>query len=55
MQGDFAQETGSEFGGRLARPALAEDLRALVAAGAEEIAHVLDDAEDRHLHFTEYI
>src|SRR5882762_7057771 len=48
MQRDLAQERDAEFVGLLARAAMAEDFRALAAMGAEEVAHVLDDAEHRH-------
>ena len=34
---------------------MAEDLAALAAIGAEEIAHVLDDAEHRHVDLAEHV
>ena len=40
--------------GGLAAAAVAEDLFALAAVAADEVAHVLDDAEDRHVHLAEH-
>src|SRR6266571_6664265 len=50
IQGDATQEREPELlRGRLA-PADLEDVRLLAAMRADESAHVLDDAEDVHLH-----
>ena len=37
------------------RAAMAEDLVALAALGADEIAHVLHDADHRHIHLAEHV
>ena len=55
MQRDLAEERHAELVGFLAGAAMAEDLRALAALGAEEIAHVLDDAEYRHGDLAEHV
>jgi hypothetical protein len=54
MERDLAQERHAELVGFLAGAAMAEDLRALAALGAEEVAHVLDDAEHRHRDLAEH-
>src|SRR5436190_13309556 len=54
MQRHLAEEGDAELFGFLARAAMAEDLRPLAAFGAEEVAHVLDDAEHRYRHLAEH-
>jgi len=54
VDGDFAEEGNGGLGGELAAAAVTEDLIAL-AVVADEIAHVLDDAQDRHLHLAEHL
>src|SRR5579883_851019 len=55
VEGELAEELGAEPLRLAARAAMAEDVAALAAMGAEEIAHVLDDAEDRHVDFAEHV
>src|SRR5712692_8087911 len=50
----FAEKIGAKPLGFAARAAMAEDLAALAAMRAEEIAHVLDDAEHRHIDLLEH-
>src|SRR5436190_1208405 len=51
---DLAEEGDAEELSGLAAAAVAEDLFALAAMIADEVAHVLDDAEDRHIHLAEH-
>src|SRR5256712_13374203 len=50
VQGDATQEREAELLRRRFAPADLEDVRLLAAMRADESAHVLDDAEDVHLH-----
>ena len=43
------------FSASCLRAAVAEDVGALAALGADEIAHVLDDAEHRHVDLAEHV
>src|SRR5262249_2350896 len=52
---DSAEELGAELLGFPAGAAMAEDVAALAAMGAEEIAHVLDDAEHGHVDLAEHV
>src|SRR5207302_9883317 len=51
---DFAEEGDAEEFGGFAAAAVAEDFFALAAVAADEVAHVLDDAEDGHVDFAEH-
>ena len=51
----LAEEVAAELLGLAPRAAMAEDLAALAAMRAEEIAHVLDDAEHRHVDLAEHV
>ena len=52
--GNFAQEGRAQFFRRLARAAMAEDVMGMAAIGADEHAHILDHAQDRHLGLLEH-
>src|SRR5450755_906840 len=54
VQRHFAEERHALAFGFLARSAIAENIRARAAARAQEIAHVLDDAEHRYIHALEH-
>src|SRR5690242_13317678 len=51
----FAEEVGAELLGLAPGAAMAEDLAPLAAMRAQEIAHVLDDAEHRHVDLAEHV
>ena len=55
MQRHAAQEGDAELLGLQLGAAVAEDVGALAALGADEVAHVLDDAEHRHVHLAEHV
>ena len=49
VQRHLAEERHAEALGLVARAAVAENVRSRAALRAQEIAHVLDDAEHRHI------
>src|SRR5258708_991359 len=49
---DLAEKWNAEELGGPAAATVAEDLFALAAVAADEIAHVLDDAKDGHVHLS---
>src|SRR5260370_15920820 len=51
----FAEELGAQSLRLAPRAAMAEDVAALAAMRAEEIAHVLDDAEHGHVDLAEHV
>src|SRR5712671_8094346 len=51
----LAEKLGAEPLGLQAGAAMAEDLAAAAAMRAQEIAHVLDDAEHRHVDLAEHV
>jgi hypothetical protein len=55
MQRDLAEEGHAQALSLFARAAMAEDFGPLAAMGAEEIAHILDDAEHGHLDLAEHV
>src|SRR6185312_9132139 len=50
----FAEKRHAEFLGLVARTAMRENIGALAAMRAQEIAHVLHDAENRHFDLAEH-
>src|SRR5688500_12816417 len=50
----FAEEGDAEHFGGLASAAVTEDLFALATVAADEVTHVLDDAEDRNVDLAEH-
>src|SRR5215813_6862704 len=54
VQRDFAEERHPETLGLMARTAMAKDIGLGTAMRALEVAHVLDDAEHRHVDLREH-
>jgi len=50
----LAEEWNAELFRFLARPAVRKDVRSAAAMGTDEVAHVLDDAQKRHLDLVEH-
>src|SRR5690349_17661230 len=55
VEGKLAQELDAELRRLALRAAVTEDVGLLAAMGAAEEAHVLDDAQDRHVHLAEHV
>jgi len=55
VERDLAEEVAAHLLRRRARAAMVEDIGALAAMGAAEIAHILDDPEDRHVDLAEHV
>src|ERR1700733_4348365 len=54
VQRNFAEEWNAEFFGLVPRAAVAENIAAFAAVWAQEITHILDDAEHRHFDALEH-
>ena len=55
VERDLAEKVHAKLLGGASRAAVAEDLGAAAAVRADEVAHVLDDAEHRHVHLAEHV
>src|ERR671919_803716 len=55
VERDLAQELDAVFFRRQPGAAVAEDLGPVAAARAQEVAHVLDDAQNRHIDLAEHV
>ena len=50
----FAEERNAELLGFRARPSVRKDIRSPAAVRTNEVAHILDDADERHFHLIEH-